>query len=720
MNQNNKNTHKFSKPVSKLNFDNLHNETKTSAAAIICIMFSLLFILSLLGFAGRFGKYIPDIFGVWLGLCIWVIPFGLLVLAYILLRHEKYSSNTSTYFGAVLFVLSLSVALDLFYNKNNSSNILEVSQAGGYMGFILAYPMRELFGFPATIIIIISFLIISLLIVFNTSLKSLLLDNVFVNLCKRRSKKDFSDTNLEYFGLNSDQKNEPIYSVKKKTDISTFYFDNKKTSSVNPFQNILDPKENQTVTVKNVRLKQEFSFPVDLLDAREFKSPNIDIETGKAIIATTLSNFGIQVEMGVASVGARVTQYTLRPENGVKLSQITKLSSELALALSSHPIRIEAPIPGQALVGIEVPNHATTIVGLKEMLESVEFKKRKSNLTLVLGRDTAGNIVLDDLSSMPHLLVAGSTGAGKTVCLHSFIIALLYQNPKEHLRLILIDPKRVEMLIYNMIPNLLTPVIISINEATNALRWAVREMDKRFNLLSESGDVNITSYNQHHKNEPLPHLVIIIDELADLMLQAASDVEASIIRLTQMARAVGIHLIIATQRPSVDIITGLIKSNITSRVAFYVASQIDSRTVLDAPGAEKLLGKGDVLYISAGLSKPKRIQAPFISTGEMQKVADYIKLQGAPEYNDEVVNVKSTGSAVNTNAYDDDELLDDARKIVIQSGKASASLLQRRLRVGYARAARLLDLLEAEGIIGPANGAKSREIFVESEQDNEF
>jgi S-DNA-T family DNA segregation ATPase FtsK/SpoIIIE len=375
-------------------------------------------------------------------------------------------------------------------------------------------------------------------------------------------------------------------------------------------------------------------------------------------------------------------------------------------------------------VGIEVPNKVPAIVTLKEMLASNEFKQasNKSNLLIALGRNVAGEPVIIDLKKMPHMLVAGSTGTGKSICLHALLTSFLYQNSPAKMRLLLVDPKRVEFTMYNGIPHLLAPVVTDVDKTVNVLRWAVSEMERRFKLFSETGRRDIESYNQNPASPAggppegkMPYIVIIIDELADLMSQAANEVEAAIVRLAQMARAVGIHLIVATQRPSVDVITGLIKANITTRIAFAVASQIDSRTIIDQSGAEKLLGKGDMLYIGADCPKPRRIQGAFIQEKEIKAVTEFIKRKGMAVYDESIINFRTNKKGVAGEIGDiNDDLYEDAKALVIQNGKASASLLQRRMRIGYARAARILDLLEDEGIIGPAEGAKPRDILVDS------
>ncbi|TSC96505.1 MAG: DNA segregation ATPase FtsK/SpoIIIE, S-DNA-T family, partial [Candidatus Berkelbacteria bacterium Licking1014_2] len=433
-------------------------------------------------------------------------------------------------------------------------------------------------------------------------------------------------------------------------------------------------------------------------------------------IQKTLADFGISVAMSDVNVGPTVTQYTLKPAEGVKLANIVARNNDLSLSLAAHPIRIEAPIPGKSAVGIEVPNKTPALVTLREVLESKEFKNSKSNLTLSLGRDVAGQPIIQDLKNMPHLLIAGATGSGKSICLHSIVIGFLYQNSPADLRLIMIDPKRVEFTFYNDMAHLLAPVITDVDKIVSALKWVIAEMDRRFNLLQKTNHRNIESYNQRPDGEEgkLPYLVIIIDELADLMAQAANEVEGAIVRLAQLARATGIHLILATQRPSVDVITGLIKANITSRIAFAVASGVDSRTILDTSGAEKLLGKGDMLFLGNDLGKPRRLQGSFLTDKEIQSVVEFIKNERQVQYDSSVVEFyggqKSGGWSDGAGAADD-ELYEEARAVVTQSGKASASLLQRRLRIGYARAARLLDIMEEHGVIGPADGARPRDIL---------
>jgi S-DNA-T family DNA segregation ATPase FtsK/SpoIIIE len=419
----------------------------------------------------------------------------------------------------------------------------------------------------------------------------------------------------------------------------------------------------------------------------------------------------------------------------VKISKITNLSSDLALSLASHPIRIEAPIPGRSLVGVEVPNKKRAMVRLRELLENDEFQKSPNPLLFSLGKDVKGAPIYASLSNMPHMLVAGSTGAGKTIGLNTIILSLLYRHGPGDLRLIMVDPKRVEFSVYNSLNHLLCPVVVNPQKAVVALKWLVVEMERRFEFLAENKSRDIDSYNNRNrkKEDPkLPYIVLIIDELADLMSSRGKEIEVYIARLAQMARAVGIHLILATQRPSVEVITGLIKANITSRIAFQVASQIDSRTILDTSGAEKLIGKGDMLFVSTELIKPRRIQGAFVSEQEVKKVVAWIldhqkEIEATPEaesLSQELQNAQSLpdmgamtmgGSFAGGGGSGDDPLYEEAKQIVISTRKASASFLQRKLKIGYARAARLLDILEEKNVIGPGDGAKAREVYITAE-----
>ncbi|MBI3331704.1 DNA translocase FtsK 4TM domain-containing protein [Candidatus Peregrinibacteria bacterium] len=495
-------------------------------------------------------------------------------------------------------------------------------------------------------------------------------------------------------------------------------------------------KLRDVMEMKDTRF-EEWTFPsLDLLDTAhsELTVNDEELKRQAKLIEEKLEEFEIKVAVRDARPGPTVTQFTLEPAEGVRLSKIGSLKNDLALALAAPSLRIEAPIPGKSLVGIEMPNTKRTIVHLKEILESPSFVQSKSSLTLPMGRDVSGEAIVDSLDHMPHLLIAGATGSGKSVCMNVFLTALLYQNAPHELKFILIDPKRVELMPYDGIPHLLTPVISEAERALQALRWAVAEMGRRLHRFSEAGVRNIDEYNEKQMEESsvIPRVVIVIDELADLMMrQYRRDTEMMISRIAQMARAAGMHLVIATQRPSVDVITGLIKANIPTRIAFRVVSSVDSRTILDGIGAEDLLGKGDMLYMTAATQNPVRIQGIFVSTKETERVINAVKIagggkiteqigladqaegEGGEESDDEGLDRPYAQIDLEADDNGGDDLFFEAVRVVQASGKASASLLQRQLKVGYARAARLLDIMEEKGLIGPADGAKARKIYME-------
>jgi len=461
--------------------------------------------------------------------------------------------------------------------------------------------------------------------------------------------------------------------------------------------------------------------PLSLLEGDRGKPGVGDIKANANLIKRTLLNFGIVVEMDEISIGPSVTRYALKPAEGVKLSRILALQNNLELALAAHPVRIEAPIPGKSLVGIEIPNTLKSIVGLGSLVSDEQYTRSALPLLVSLGRDIAGRSQFANLGRMPHLLIAGATGSGKSVTIHAIVTSLLFRNPPENLKFIMIDPKRVELTMYNNIPHLLTPVITDPKKAILALKWVAKEMERRYDILEKSSARDIDSYHQNTKDDKsIPFIVIIIDELADLMQSYPRELEAAVVRLAQMSRAVGIHLILSTQRPSVNIITGLIKANIPARIALQVSSQIDSRTILDAAGAEKLLGSGDMLFLSGEMSKPLRIQSAYISEKEVKAVTKYLSDTYADELQSEInFSSENTSNAIfsatleedDSYSGDDDELYEEARETVILAGKASTSFLQRKLRIGYARAARLVDMLEERGVVGAGSGAKAREVI---------
>lgn len=503
-------------------------------------------------------------------------------------------------------------------------------------------------------------------------------------------------------------------------------------------ENLSSEEYNKAVTIDEKKEKPNVSIektqPLDIKvesNYANYKKPTVDLlnkidkksdDNGKkkvlknaSLLEKTLSDFGVEAKVNQVTVGPTITRYEIQPSPGVKVSKIVNLTDDIALSLAAKSIRIEAPIPGKSAIGIEVPNEESQMVSVREVLESEEFKKFDSPLAMALGKDISGKPIIGDIGKMPHLLIAGSTGSGKSVCVNTLINSILYKAKPDEVKFLLIDPKVVELASYNGIPHLLIPVVTDPKKAANALNWAVVEMNKRYKLFAQNGVKDITSYNEKAE-EKLPKIVIIIDELADLMMVSASDVEDYICRLAQMARAAGMHLIVATQRPSVDVITGVIKANIPSRIAFAVSSQTDSRTILDMGGAEKLLGKGDMLFYPLGAAKPVRLQGAFISEGESERVIDFVKSQVTEEVKYEDTIMDTISKATIEKSSDVDELLNDAIEFIVESGQGSASMLQRKFKIGFNRAARLIDEMEERGIVGQSEGSKPRKVLV-SKQD---
>jgi S-DNA-T family DNA segregation ATPase FtsK/SpoIIIE len=728
--------------------------------AIVLIVFAIITALSLFGQAAEVGEFIEFMFGALFGYARYTVPVILLIFAWFVVRNAEHTYKSTHKFGAFLFFLSVSSMFHMVYAPEAMWLEALAGNGGGIFG-MGAWPLKTYLGTIASYVLLGGIVWISILLIFNTAITHFLmlqeqiligleslgkgLKEIFASLFVSRAAKGdeayIDDEDEEEDELYIDPITKRQFGVPASQGHSSTHDaddadeeDASDTPVAVPTPTIARsigasspaPTErgiDQADYMNNIIIKK--IPPTSLLSSVRSNPTSGDIKANTEVIQNTFRDFNIQVDMGKVRVGPTVTQYTLKPPSGVKLTRITSLSNNLALALAAHPIRIEAPIPGKSLVGIEVPNEKAAQVTLKELLESKEFKSREHNMMVALGRDVAGKVWFADLPKMPHLLIAGSTGSGKTVCMNTIIMSLLYQNTAETLRFIMVDPKRVELTPYNGIPHLLAPVITDVPKTVNALKWCIGEMDRRFEMLSKVGNREINTYNAAHPDKKLPHIVFIIDELADLMQMASNEVEAGIIRLAQMARAVGIHLILATQRPSVDVITGLMKANIPGRIAFSVASSTDSRTILDSIGAESLLGKGDMLLSTANLSKPVRIQGAFMSEQEAKNVIDYLRVDNTDGMYDQSILEKKDGQGSGTgNMFggptdERDALFNEAKAIVLESGKGSASYIQRRLRVGYARAARLLDELEMAGIVGPADGAKPREILA-TEEDIEL
>ncbi|MBT4447447.1 MAG: DNA translocase FtsK [Candidatus Komeilibacteria bacterium] len=677
-------------------FLGLNPETKKAIFIILIFTLAILSVLSIFDMTGAFGRMLNFALSYVFGLGVWLFIVILLWLGYLLIRSGIYGVRIATYIGLFLILLSFSGILHYFVRNFTFSEISKTGSGGGALGYLISNPAINILGFWGTLVILLAILFIGVFLSFNTSFADIIAKAKALGIIK---EKFLPDQEFE------EEEEEQEFEVDEVMEEEEEEQDSDEEEEEN----------DEEVEVKKPRKK--IVVPVDLLSKSNTKPDSGDVNSNMNKIQKTFENFGIEVEMADVNVGPTVTQYTLRPAEGVRLSQMLTLQNDLALALAAHPLRMEAPIPGKSLVGVEVPNQSVSIVKLREILESNTYKKRKNNLHISLGKDVAGNAIMGNLATMPHLLIAGSTGSGKSVCINNVILSLIYQNSPDQLKFILIDPKRVELSSYNDIPHLLTPVINDTDKAINALRWVVNDMHERYKLLQAAGKRNIESYNKAVIVNKIPYIVVIVDEFAALMSLASKEIEAAVVSLAQMARAVGIHLVLATQRPSVDVITGLIKANITSRIAFAVASSMDSRTIIDTSGAEKLLGKGDMLFMTAELSKARRIQGAYVSDEEINDVVAFIKDKEEPEYNESIVEKKGGAVAGFGGGGDfDDDLTLEAKEVVIKAGKASATLLQRRLRVGYARAARLLDILEEMGIVGPSEGSKAREVLISQDE----
>lgn len=686
--------------------EKLNPDTKKSIWGMIFLGISLLLFLAWANLAGSAGRAIYDLLHQTLGVGYFILPTTLLFVAGIFLisHNKRFVGITMT--GGLFIVLSV-------------LGIIHVVSPGsaGWLGYALGslnIPFDQVGGFVLNAII----LAVSILVTTNTSIRISM-----PKLWGKTEKKKNEEVAITGVSEEGDEDEESVLEEVAKPEAEPKK-EEKKVSEPEIVEAMSAMPSGKALVSRP--FKNYVPPPLDLLKSTVEKPTTGDLRGNANIIKRTLESFGVTVEMGEINIGPKFTRYTLKPAEGMKLSRITALNSDLALALAAHPIRIEAPIPGKSLVGIEVPNKSAAMVRLGSLLAYPEFQTKP--LSFALGRDVNGEPMFANIEKMPHMLVAGATGSGKSILVHSLILSLLYKNSPANLKMVMIDPKRVELTMYNGLPHLALPVVTETKKALAVFRWAISEMERRYVLFESQGRRDIQSYNGKNPEEPLPYIVVIVDEMADLMTQYGKEVEGSIIRLAQMARATGIHLVLATQRPSVEIITGLIKANITNRIALQVASGIDSRTILDTTGAEKLLGGGDLLFISQELSQPRRIQGAYVSEDEITAVTNFIRKHN--EVVDEAIaiedqtNGNTAGSAPLMSGVevldefmdgddDDDEMYDEAVAEVAMAKKASASLLQRRLKIGYARAARLLDLMEKRGIIGPGDGAKPREVYLD-------
>lgn len=666
--------------------------------AIVLIGIAVLLLLASFNIGGSLPTMLIVNLRLAIGYGAYMLPALLGVVAFMLFMDDRYELTGVSYAGFIGIVVALAGLLHVGISADTAQQVASNGQGGGYVGYGVTMGMFTVLNQPASIVILLVILAICLILASSTRLADMW--RFMRGLFER--------------GDDEVVVNEPITVNEPAAKINSL-----------PIRGTIgggDGKpEKEVETALVATADPEWVPPSPELVQITTSNPDPgNINENLSIIKNTLESFGIDVVMGEVNVGPTVTQYTFKPPSGVKLTKITGLDHNLSLSLAAKAIRIEAPIPGKSAVGIEIPNKRGMNVRMRDLLTDEVVMKQKAPLTFLLGRDVNGSAGFADLAKMPHMLIAGQTGSGKSVMINSFLTSLLYRNSPSNLKLILVDPKRVELTPYNGIPHLLTPVIVDPEKCISALKWAVAEMERRYKLFAEVGKRNIIEYNGAKPEETMPYIVIVIDELADLMVLAAKDVETLIVRLAQMARATGIHLVLATQRPSVNVITGLIKANIPARLAFSVTSQIDSRTILDSAGAEKLVGRGDMLFVSPDHSKPQRLQGVNIDEKEIHAVTKYLREAREPQYNDEILAqpVKLGGGSVggggDFGSSGDDDLFQQAADTVIRSGKASASLLQRRLRVGYARAARLLDLLEERGVVGPADGQRPRDVLVSS------
>ena len=743
--------------------DNIAEDVKRIALSLSFFALTLLFLLAPFGkdttlegdhgLAGPVGDFVYHWLEVLLGIGYWILPLLLLLLGIVYLKESRPRFALLTTISSLTFLLSSLGIVTLLGKILTGETPADATGAGGFLGDIVECPLERLIEKPMTFIFLLLFCIVSVFVIFNARPSKETL--MFWRRFKKEEEiiEEHADDEIETQPEEIEEEEEVKQNEQEEKE-------EEEKIEKNSLKNMFGLGKNPTQTFLDSYIgERPFTPPPLSILSRDKGRPEFgDIKANTNIIKRTLHSFGISVEMDEVSVGPTVTRYSLKPAEGVKLARIVGLQNDLALALAAHPIRIEAPIPGKALVGIEIPNSVKTTVGLGTLLKEKEYQQSTKPLLVALGKAINGKSFFANLAKMPHLLIAGTTGSGKSVTVHAIINSLLFRNPPENLRFILVDPKRVELTLYNNLPHLLTPVITDPKKAIKALKWAVKEMERRYDVLETEKVRDIDSYHKNiytpaHKKyqkehtkktldpetaneesqklpERMPYIVVIIDELADIMTAYPRELEAGIVRLAQMSRAVGIHIILSTQRPSVNVITGLIKANIPARLALQVSSQIDSRTILDAGGAEKLLGQGDMLYLSGEMSKPIRVQSAFISETEIKEVSkkiinlyedllpDNIDMD-AKENNTDVIFSSMPDDEFGEDETDDadDDLYAEARELVVRSKKASTSYLQRKLRIGYSRAARIVDMLEERGVVGPQNGSKQREVYERSPDD---
>lgn len=727
-----------------------HMETVFKILATLCATMGVILLYSLFGKGGKIGNDTFLFIREYVGILVFSVPLILFALTYYLWKEKVPQYHPLEYFFGITALGSL---LTL-----GSQLPLPATQTGGLFGAYVFNNLDYWFGYGPALFIGLAICLLSLFFLFKESPLTSVLSFVYAkivslvvaikgSLVKLFERKEVVEEEVE----NDPEPVEDINSIlREKEERAEPAVKSVRESMLRSMEPAGTVPEKKTLSVENQKdnavMKQgpvyEKDFtppPLSLLEKDKGKASVGDIKENAITIKRTLQNFGITVEMDEIAIGPSVTRYALKPAQGVKLARIVGLQNELALDLAVESIRVEAPIPGKSLVGIEIPNQTKSMVGLGSLVSSEEFTKNPNPLLIALGKGISGKALYANLAKLPHLLIAGTTGSGKSATAHAIIQSLLFRNSPYDMKLIMVDPKKVELTLYNDIPHLYTPVITTAKKAIQTLNWAVQEMERRYDILERESEQDIRAY--HHKiyapalekfkkgrieesevPDRLPYIVIIIDELADIMMTYPKELESAIVRLAQKSRAVGIHLILSTQRPEVKVITGLIKANVPSRVALKVASQIDSRTIIDEAGAEKLLGAGDMLFRSSENPKPERVQSAFVSTEEIKRVVGYLKQQYRTMIPDTISIPDSAslaqGGSTSAESIDgnggssEDDLYDQARDVVVTSGKASTSYLQRRFKIGYSRAARLIDLLETNGVIGPADGSKPRAILV--------
>ncbi len=762
----------------------LGSDAKRSIAAVFLFMFGVLFLIAFFEAGGALGGALDSGLGSAFGWGRWLLPVMLFIFGiFFLRRRETTLSDVVKFVGLGVVYVSVLGFLHLFLGDTVKELLTAAKKGdgGGYIGFALSYVFLEFTGRIAGAVILAALFFSGLIAAFNVSLMHFLatMKGRADRIMKRGEEPDEEAVDTE-----ADEPAEivadttmpatvetpepvetdhpPVRNVLEEANISRIEFPDDRPEEIDAAENVQgiqfpgeddeedgdDEEEVLDAPRPRKPRKEHWEFPpLGLLENKSEKENSGDVERNKNVIKSTFKYFNIDGEMGEPQVGPTVTQYTFSPAFGTRLSKITSLSDNLALALAKHPIRIEAPIPKTSLVGIEVPNDAPAKVRMRDILMSDAWKNRSSkHLSVVLGEDVSGKYIVGDLGSMPHLLVAGATGSGKSVCINSILLSLLYQNSPDELQLILVDPKRVELSLYNGLPHLKSGKVITENKhVVNALRYATAEMDRRYKMLESVHARDIASYHEKYARgerrrvtdedgktreedlDPLPYIVIVIDEMADLMIAHGKEVEAVIVRLAQMSRAVGIHLVLATQRPSVEVVTGLIKANIPARVAFLVTNQIDSRTILDTSGAEKLLGRGDMLYSPPGVGQPSRVQGAFISEHEVRDVVNFLHAQGlrlgkqeigedfagADEKEKDDAALAMSGDDFSQALGGDDPEYEAAKAVVIETGRAATTFLQRKLSIGYGKAAKFLDRMEEDGIVTMAEGAnKGRKVLI--------